>query len=173
MAKVLIGSDLGRYTFDKVAQTITFDGFSASLERVLLVTDVTNNTIIYQFNDATKGGTLAANVLTLTFNTNTVAFNNSDSLQIFYWSEEPQDTALLDLAISIKRDLQMIRREPNMTPAGMNVNVNGGTLPIVTTVTTISSLNYFGSTSEGAFGPLSNRIWMSSAWQEYKNKIIT
>jgi hypothetical protein len=170
MAKVLIGSDLGNYAFNKVAQTITFDGFNASLERVLLVTDVTNNTIIYQFNDATKGGTLAGNVLTLTYNTNTGAFNNSDSLQIFYWSEEPQDTALLDLAISIKRDLQMIRREPNMTPLGMNVNVTGGSL---TSAGIVTQLNYFGALSEGAYSRLTNHIWMSSAFQEYKNKIIT
>ena len=172
MAKVLIGSDLGSYTFDKVAKTITFSGFTASLERVLMVTDATNNTIIYQFNDATKGGTLTNNVLTLTYNTNTVSFNNTDKLQIFYWSEEPQSTALLDLALSIKRDLQVIRREPNMTPLGMNVVVNG-TIGTVSTVSTVSALTYFGGTSDGAYAPLTNKIWMSSAFQAYKNTIIT
>lgn len=172
MAKILIGSELGSYSFNKTAKTITFSGFNATLERLLLVADVTNNTIIYQFNDATKGGTLINNVLTLTFDTTGAAFANTDSLQIFYWSEEPQQTALLDLAVSIKRDLQMIRREPNMNPLGMNVNVNGGTLPVVTTVTQVASLNYFGATSEGAYTVLYNRIMMNSSWMNYKNKII-
>lgn len=185
MAKILIGSELGSYSFNKTAKTITFSGFAATLERLLLITDTTNNTIIYQFNDPLKGGTLANNVLTLTFDTTGVSFANTDSLQIFYWSEEPQQTAVLDLAMSIKRDLQMIRREPNMSPAGMNVNVNGGTLPSVTTVTTVSTvstvttvstvsqLNYFGASTEGAYTLLTNRIFLSDNWQSYKNKIIT
>lgn len=176
MAKILIGSELGSYAFNNVSQTITFSGFRAELERLLLITDTTNNTIIYQFNDALKGGTLSNNVLTLTYNTNVVGFANTDKLQIFYWSEEPQQTAVLDLAMSIKRDLQMIRREPNMSPAGMNVNVNGGTLPAVTTVTTVTTLqqlNYFGTATEGAYTLLTNRIFLNDNWLNYKNKIIT
>jgi len=118
MAKVLIGSDLGEYTFNKVAQTITFSGFTASLERVLMVTDTTNNTIIYQFNDPAKGGALLNNVLTLTYNTNTVAFNNADALQIFYWSEDPQQVSLEDLNMILKRFTQLIERPAYMTATG-------------------------------------------------------
>lgn len=170
MAKILIGSELGSYTFNKVAKTITFTGFAANLERLLLVTDVTNNTIIYQFNDATKGGTLSNNVLTLTYNTNTGAFNNTDSLQIFYWSEEPQQTALLDLAISIKRDLQMIRREPNMSASGLNVNITGGTLPTVQNLTNVSTL---GNATDGSTFKYLFYIQMNESFIIHKNGIIS
>lgn len=173
MAKILIGSELGSYTFNKTAKTILFSGFVASLERLLLITDTTNNTIIYQFNDPTKGGTLTNNLLTLTYNTNTGSFANTDALQIFYWSEEPQQTALLDLAMSIKRDLQVIRREPQMTPVGLNVNVAGGTLPNVTTVSTVSQLTYLGGTSEGAFAPFTHQTLLNEKWYLYKNNIIS
>jgi hypothetical protein len=73
------------YSFNKVTKEITFsDLANIRLDKILLVTDVTNNTIIYLFSDQTKGGTVSANVLTLTFNTNTAAFNNTDKLLIFY-----------------------------------------------------------------------------------------
>ncbi len=73
------------YSFNKATKQITFTDYSAiRLDQILLITDVTNNTVIYQFNDSTKGGTVATNVLTLTYDTNTVAFNNTDKLQIFY-----------------------------------------------------------------------------------------
>jgi hypothetical protein len=74
------------YTFNKTAQTVTFTDFSSNLrrDRILLITDVTNGTIIYQFNNVLLGGTVSSNVLTPTFNTNTTAYNNSDALQIFY-----------------------------------------------------------------------------------------
>lgn len=173
MAKILIGSELGSYAFNSAAQTITFSGFSAQLERLLLITDTTNNTIIYQFNDALKGGTLSNNVLTLTYNTNVVGFANTDKLQIFYWSEEPQQTAVLDLAMSIKRDLQMMRRDPNMTPLGLNVNVNAGTLNTLSTVSTVSQLTYLGSSSDGAFATFTHQTLLNEKWYLYKNNIIS
>lgn len=170
MAKILIGSELGSYSFNTVAKTITFSGFIASLERLLLITDTTNNIIIYQFNDPLKGGTLSNNVLTLTYNTNVVGFTNTDQLQIFYWSEEPQQTAVLDLAMSIKRDLQMMRREPQMTPTGLNVNVGAGTL---TTVQSVNNVVSIGGTADGASFLHLMRIQMNESFIVYKNGIIS
>jgi hypothetical protein len=169
MAKVLIGSDLGSYTFDKVAKTITFSGFTASLERVLMVTDTTNNTIIYQFNDPTKGGTLLNNILTLTYNTNTVAFNNTDALQIFYWSEEPQQVSLEDLSMILKRFTQLIERPAYMTALGNlkvdlavsgNYSSAGGGLP-VTVSNTIAVTNISG-TIGGAAQDMSYLYWIAT-----------
>jgi hypothetical protein len=173
MAKVLIGSELGSYSFDKTTKKITFSGFNASLERILLITDVTNNTVIYQFNDPNLGGVLSNNVLTLTYNTTIAGFSNTDTLQIFYWSEQPQQSSIEDLAMSIKRDLQMISRDPNMTTTGMNVNINAGTLPTVTTVSTVTSLTYLGTTGDGAYGALLHKAIINDAWINYKNKIIS
>lgn len=79
------------YSFDKTAKTVTFTDFSTVLqERVLLITDVTAGIIIYQFNDASLGGTASGNVLTLTYNTSALA--NTDKLQIFYDSTSGDPT---------------------------------------------------------------------------------
>jgi len=179
MAKILIGSELGSYSFDKVAKTITFGGFTATLERLLMVTDATNNTIIYQFNDPLLGGTLANNVLTLTYNTNTGSFNNSDRLQIFYWSEEPQYTALMDMAMSIKRDTQGIaaRRDPNVVPGGLLLNPSNtltsvGTVTTVTTVSAVSNLNAFGSSAD-LYATFPYQLQTRDAFNTFKNKIIS
>jgi hypothetical protein len=71
------------YSFNKTAKTVTFTDYaSIDLDSVLLITNVTSNIIIYRFNDSTKGGTVATNVLTLTYDTSSMS--NTDKLQIFY-----------------------------------------------------------------------------------------
>jgi hypothetical protein len=71
------------YSFNKSTGTITFSDFAAiSLDRVLLITNVTANTVLYQFNEPTLGGTAAGNVLTLV--RATANMNNGDRLQIIY-----------------------------------------------------------------------------------------
>lgn len=71
------------YTFDASAKTIAFDDYSAiELSKILLITNVTDGIIIYNFASAAKGGTVATNVLTLTFDTTGMA--DADKLQIFY-----------------------------------------------------------------------------------------
>ena len=71
------------YSFDASAKQVTFDAMtSIALEQVLLITNVTENIIIYQFNVLGKGGTAATNVLTLDFDT--TAMSDADDLQIFY-----------------------------------------------------------------------------------------
>lgn len=71
------------YSFDKTAGTVTFSDFaSISLDRLLLITNVTTNSVIYQFNESTLGGSVSGNVVTLTSPTN--AMHDSDKLQIIY-----------------------------------------------------------------------------------------
>jgi len=52
-----------------------------TLDQILLITNVTSNTIIYNFADPTKGGTLTGNILALSADTS--AMSNTDRLQIF------------------------------------------------------------------------------------------
>jgi len=98
---------ISNYTFNKTAKTITFtDYVSISLDRLLIVTNVTANTILYLFADSTKGGTVSTNVLTLAFDTS--AMNNGDKLQIYYDSVDTPATetstqALLDMVGLLKR----------------------------------------------------------------------
>ena len=70
------------YTFNAATKQITFNTpSSVLLEQLLLITNVTDNVIIYNFADPLFGGTISNNVLTLTYNT--VSMSNSDGLQIF------------------------------------------------------------------------------------------
>ena len=172
MAKVLIGRDLGGYTFDKVNKTITFSGFNCSLDGLLMVTDVTNNTIIYQFNDPAKGGSLVNNTLTLDYDTNVVAFSNNDNLQIFYWSEAPQGVTLSEIdSLITRRDLSILRRIENDTILGKNVVVTN-TSAIPTSVSTVTNLTYYGATSD-QFIPFTVHIQMRDNFNNFRKNTIS
>jgi len=70
------------YTFNAAAKTVTFNTLSSiNLEQLLLITNVTTNTIVYNFANSALGGTISGNVLTLTYDT--TAMNSGNSLQIF------------------------------------------------------------------------------------------
>lgn len=70
------------YSFNATSQQITFNTTDViSLEDLLVITNVTDNVIIYNFADPTKGGTISNNVLTLTYNT--TGMSNTDKIQIF------------------------------------------------------------------------------------------
>ena len=85
------------YTFNAATKQITFDTTDVvSLAQVLVITNVTDNVIIYNFADPAKGGVITNNVLTLTFDT--TAMSNSDSLQIFldlYGTPSTDDSVVL------------------------------------------------------------------------------
>jgi hypothetical protein len=173
MAKVLIGRDLGGYTFDKVNKTITFSGFNCSLDGLLMVTDVTNNTIIYQFNDPAKGGDIVNNVLTLDYNTNVAGFSNTDNLQIFYWSEAPQGVTLSEIdSLITRRDLSILRRIENDTIQGKNVMVrNDSNSVIPTSVSTVNQLTYYGSQND-QFIPFTIHIQMRDNFNNFRKNTI-
>lgn len=76
MSKKLVTS----YTFDASAQTIVSADFT-SLEKIQIITNVTDNIIIYNFADAAKGGALSGTTLTLDYDT--TAMDDADKLQIF------------------------------------------------------------------------------------------
>jgi len=84
MAKKLIRT----YTFTPASKQISFDGF-VNLTNLVLITNTTRNTIIYNFADASLGGTSTYNAatnrttVTLTFNTSTAGHLAADSLMIY------------------------------------------------------------------------------------------
>lgn len=70
------------YTFDASAKTVTFTDYaSLELDQILLITNVTDNIVIYNFTQPALGGTIAINVLTLTYDTTSMA--DTDDLMIF------------------------------------------------------------------------------------------
>ena len=82
MAKKLLSNS--EYTFNANAGTVTFvDSLAAGLElqNITLITNVTVNTVIYQFNKSGFGGQLSGLVLTLDYDTS--GMSDSDDLQIF------------------------------------------------------------------------------------------
>jgi len=71
------------YSFNAAAKTVTFTDYTTiRLDSLLLITNVTDNIIIYNFANPSLGGTVTDNVVTLTFDTTAMA--DADSLQIFY-----------------------------------------------------------------------------------------
>lgn len=78
------------YTFNPSTKRITFNGYSnINLEQLLLITNATTNTIIYNFAKANLGAEkFNANTITLDFNT--ASMNAADRLQIFI--EAPTET---------------------------------------------------------------------------------
>lgn len=77
------GTLIKDYVFDASAKTVTFSAFTEiDVTRILTITNVTDNIIIYNFALDTAGGSVATNVLTLTYDTTAMA--DADNLQIYY-----------------------------------------------------------------------------------------
>lgn len=71
------------YAFNPTAKTITLTGYdSIDIRGLLLITNVTDNIVIYNFADPAKGGTTSENIITLTYDTSSM--DAGDDLQIFY-----------------------------------------------------------------------------------------
>lgn len=77
------GTLIKDYVFDASAKTVTFSAFTEiDITRILTITNVTDNIIIYNFALDTAGGSVATNVLTLDYDTTAMA--DADELQIYY-----------------------------------------------------------------------------------------
>lgn len=170
------------YVFNKTNKTVTFTEVF-DLSQLLLITDVTNNIIIYNFADNTLGGTLVGNTLTLTYNTS--ALSDSDKLQIFI--DEPntdfeQLTSLVqDGLIEVVRQLQSIRNDGGMADVAGRVRValeTSATVPIsitanqdLRTVATVSTVTNLAQ--EGGFALQHQVMSLSNqGWGNLRNKII-
>ena len=83
------------YKFDASAQTVTISGYY-TLRKLVLITNVTDGAIIYNFADAGAGATVSYNDLTdettISLVYNTTSMSDSDELQILI--EDGQDTKI-------------------------------------------------------------------------------
>lgn len=88
------------YTFDKAAQTITFNEFTTiDPTRLLRVTDIKAGIVVYMNTAGQQcGGSFSGNVLTLEYNTNTANFRNDDPLLVEYISENDEATIIASAA---------------------------------------------------------------------------
>jgi len=93
---------LDNYTFNKTSKQITFTDYTAiELERILLITNSTDNIIIFNFASPGAGGTVSGNILTLQYDTSLM--DNTDRLQIFY--EDPAIAASETLLALVKEQI--------------------------------------------------------------------
>lgn len=132
------------YSFDALNKQITFTGTDTiELANVLLITNVSVNTIIYNFANPAAGGSMAGNVLTLDYDT--TSMNNTDSLQIFldiYGSSASEATleALNNQIALMKRLLVLLN--PIATQDSLNrQRVVVENTAVIVTQSTASSLN--------------------------------
>jgi hypothetical protein len=134
------------YTFNAATKQITFNTTdNVALNQLLVITNVTDNIIIYNFADPLKGGVVANNVLTLTYDT--TSMSNSDSIQIFldlYGTPSTEETSIEtnESVVLLRRLVQLL------TPIGVQdaqqrqrVVVENGTIA----VTTMNSLSAYAN----------------------------
>jgi hypothetical protein len=176
---------IDNYTFNKTAKTITFTDYSAiRLDGILLITNVTDNIIIYNFADATKGGTVLTNVLTLAYDTSSM--DNADKLLIYYDDSdvelatvESQDAIVeeisnKDIMIALKA-LIVAMANPSYVDKSTNQmrSVVTGAVTVSGTVTSSTTVAISDITLKGTYQPrveiLSNNL---GAWSNVvRNKI--
>lgn len=101
------------YTFDASAQTVTFtQETSILLGRVLTVMNVTDGIVLYIPATPAKGGTVAANVLTLEYDTTSMA--DTDDLLIYYDTvDTPATSALQATGNTVLSALDSLLRQLN------------------------------------------------------------
>lgn len=151
------------YGFDPDLGTITLSK-AIGLESLLVITNVTRNTILYNFADPLKGCTVVDTVITL--DTNTIGMLNTDTLQIFI--DEP-NTDFKSLAQDINDGLSemvhLIKAQRLTIPdtAGRTrVNIEtGGTIGGVTTVTTVGTVS--NQTAIGGIQPANMVMALTNA----------
>lgn len=164
------------YTFSASAKKVTSTHFS-DLGAILLITNVSRNTILYNFADNALGGSLVGNVLTLT--KDCAGMSDSDVLQIFIDTPNTDFEYLNDLLASglaeIVHQLQSIRNDGGMAdPAGrVRVAIESGSVGIsssqtLANVTTLANLTNIGTQNGTLFLINGSNI----AAQNLRNKIV-
>ena len=150
--KKLLGQDAsGTYAFNSTAKTVTFSGLSQqiTLANILLITNVTANTIIYNFASPTTGAvSFVNNVLTLDYDT--TSMSATDVLQI-YIDVESYEESLATLLRRMNKLLESnavvdsrLRQKVVIEAIGTNLatptEVNAS-IPVSGTVTATANVN--------------------------------
>ena len=132
------------YTFDASAKTISFDDYTGvDLNRVLLITNVTTNSIIYNFANSLLGGSVSGNVLTLTYNT--TSMSATDTLQIYYDTEYiPASDQLLNALYDMVKHLEVLSYSKGTFA---DIRVTPTVTPNMSTLSNISSLGGYSAGS--------------------------
>jgi hypothetical protein len=177
------------YTFNPPAKTVTLNGTtgSLSLEHVLLVTNVSSGSIIYNFADPSAIGTYDSPSGTLTLAYDTTAMRSNDKLQIFVdnGSLDASEQSVVELqehTILLRKLLKVLesntivdtgQRQRVMVDTG-SIVTTVSTVTAVTAVATVSSAQVTGSISNLSLVPThENQIqWSRNTWANcIRNKL--
>lgn len=127
------------YTFNAASKQITFDTTSTiGLEQLLVITNVTTNTIIYNFADPSAGGAIANNVLTLDYNT--TSMSDTDKLQIFL---DNLDTPAADETVILLRRLVKLSEPLATQDSAQRQRIAVEIIPTIT-VGTLNNIAAYG-----------------------------
>ena len=126
------------YTFDASAKTVSLDDYSSiNHEGILLITNVVDGALIYNFADPTMGGTVSGNTVTLEFDT--TSMSDDDALMVFY---DEAEVTLKDYLEAIHESLEVLSVLGAVRgPANdLRVNVTGGAIGVTGTLTTVTTV---------------------------------
>lgn len=136
---------LDNYIFNPVAKTVTFTDYaSLDLSDVILITNVTDGTIIFNFASPNLVGSVAANVLTLNYDT--TAMSSTDKLAIYLDDAytPSSDEALVLLRRMVKL-LEPIAVQDSQQRQRVTVeSMTGATLSAVTNINNLSNITGYG-----------------------------
>lgn len=121
MAKILVGKDIGSYSFNASLDQITFSGLgTVNIQDILYIKNATDGIDIFD-GDAGLKGTIAANVLTLDYDC--AAMSNTDDLQIFVdYGEMAYDST--QNIIKIQEQSSLASRYTDVEPVATSVTLN-------------------------------------------------
>lgn len=144
------------YTFNKTSGTLTFNDYTSILqEGLLLITNTTDNIMLYNFADPTYKATVLGNVVTLTYDTSSM--DDTDDIQIWY------DDGINSLPVGASTEESQERMEfllqqltnliafPTYSVGGASIVVSGSVavagMTGTNTITTVTGLTNIGGYS--------------------------
>ena len=166
------------YIFDPTNKNVVFNNYDKiDLERVLLITNVTDNVIIYNFANPVAGGHVVNNnILNLQYDTTTMS--NTDKLQIFYEvdaapAKEATQADMYELMYSVYsavKDLSALvstisggaLRVSTTTPVTIAGAVAISTMPNVSVVNGVNVSNFGAANSNTLIPNLNNGVFQNT-----------
>lgn len=119
------------YTFNPATkQIIITDNENITQEKMLLITNMADGVIIYNFADNNTRGTIQSNIITLNYDTTTM--DSSDKLQIWVEDTNPLIVTLSNYLNIIKHAVGRL----SFDPSSQLRTATSGSLASVTTVST-------------------------------------
>lgn len=153
------------YTFNPTTkQIIIIDSENIPQEKLLLITNMTDGIIIYNFADNNARGSIQGNIITLNYDT--TSMSDTDKLQIWVEDTNPLMVSLCNCLNVVKHAVGKLSFD---TSNQLRATV-GGSLSSVTTVTTVTNC----TTANAGFGdigkPLTSTLVINQAYNTANSK---